>query len=75
MCETVRENQPGACPICRMELVQMTEAAPLVESKPLMPGLPGGLQLEMKRLRPDEETLRFWQELAARGNDGPVIAV
>jgi uncharacterized membrane protein len=39
----------------------------------LLPGLPGGLQLEMKRLRPDEEVLTFWQELAARGNDGPII--
>jgi len=52
MCETVRQNEPGSCSICKMDLVVMGDPvktaveAPAIAPatrKPLMPGLPNGL--------------------------------
>jgi len=40
MCETVRQTEPGTCPMCGMELVSMGATPPTEPSVPLMPGLP-----------------------------------
>ncbi len=40
MCETVRQPEPGVCPVCGMALIPMGGAPTSEATLPLMPGLP-----------------------------------